>query len=454
MLLRGRLTLLALVVLPAFVLVAMLLSASGDEQVAAAAVAVSEGPPAPDAPAAPAVSAARALSPRGRLHAELLAAPSAREEFDGLRIVDGHLERASGRTGEMRLRYTLDPELSAAVWNLLERGRFALAHVVVMDPATGAVLAYASTDPERFPPDRTYPAASLVKVITAAATLDRAPQAAHETCHFLGSPWRLTRERLRSPQRGNEADMRKALATSNNQCFARWAVHRVGPNALLGAIDRFGMLTAPAFGHPGGQAKTPSDELALGELGSGLDGLEITPLHAAQLAATLANGRLVRPRWVAEAWNADGQRVAVPVGEGGRQVLTPALAAQLRGWLVDTTVRGTARRAFRVRGGRPLLPGISVAGKTGSLNGTDPKGHYEWFIGVAPADAPRIAIATVAVQGPRWWWSASQLAAEVLRATFCPRGRCSPDAVDRLRGPVPDAPPVAPARIAQPATAG
>jgi cell division protein FtsI/penicillin-binding protein 2 len=139
-------------------------------------------------------------------------------------------------------------------------------------------------------------------------------------------------------------------------------------------------------------------------------------------------------------------------------VLTPALASQLRGWLVDTTVRGTARRAFRVRGGRPLLPGIAVAGKTGSLNGTDPKGHYEWFIGVAPADDPKIAIATVAVQGKRWWWSASQLAAEVLRAAFCPDGRCSPQAVDRLTAPLdaepptPSAPP--PPQVAQPATAG
>jgi cell division protein FtsI/penicillin-binding protein 2 len=222
---------------------------------------------------------------------------------------------------------------------------------------------------------------------------------------------------------------------------------------MLGAIDRFGMLTAPALGHPGGNAEPPADDWALGELGSGLDGLEITPLHAAQLAATLAHGRLVRPRWVAGAWTADGQRVGVPSDDSARQVLTPQLAAQLRSWLVDTTVRGTARRAFRARGGRPLLPGVSVAGKTGSLNGTDPKGHYEWFIGVAPAEAPKVAIATVAVQGPRWWWSASQLAAEVLRASFCPNGRCDPAAVDRLL-PAEDSARQPGPRATQPATAG
>ena len=110
---------------------------------------------------------------------------------------------------------------------------------------------------------------------------------------------------------------------------------------------------------------------------------------------------------------------------------------RFRDMMVETTVRGTARRAFRTRGGRPLLAGVPVSGKTGSLNGTDPKGRYEWFIGVAPAGEPKLVVATVAVQGPRWWWSASQLAADVLRKAFCPKGRCSPDAVDRFTSPGP-----------------
>jgi hypothetical protein len=76
-----------------------------------------------------------------------------------------------------------------------------------------------------------------------------------------------------------------------------------------------------------------------------------------------------------------------------------------------------------------------VSGKTGSLNGTDPKGRYEWFIGVAPAEHPKLVVATVAVQGARWWWSASQLAADVQRKAFCPQGRCSPEAADRFMAP-------------------
>jgi cell division protein FtsI/penicillin-binding protein 2 len=422
MLLRGRLTVAAVLAGAAWLSASLLPAAGGDETAAVPAAALP-----------PATLPEPALV-RASVDPSMLAAPTARDAFGALRIVDGQLEREVVTAGGgVRLRYTFDPELSQAVWKSLERGRFPLAHVVVLDPKTGAVLAYASTDTSRFPPERTYPAASLVKVITAAATLDRAPQAAREACRYVGSPWRLTRDRLEPPRRGNSVDMRKALATSNNQCFARWAVHRVGPNALLAAIDRFGMLTAPGPGHAEGSALDPGeDRLALGELGSGLDGLRITPLHAAQLAATLVEGRLVEPRWVDGSWDASGKSVPLPESGAGRRVLTPELAAQLRSWMVDTTVRGTARRAFRTRGGRPLLGGIPVSGKTGSLNGSDPKGHYEWFIGVAPAGDPKLAVATVAVQGKRWWWSASQLAADVLRSAFCPKGRCSVEAADRF----------------------
>jgi hypothetical protein len=75
---------------------------------------------------------------------------------------------------------------------------------------------------------------------------------------------------------------------------------------------------------------------------------------------------------------------------------------------------------------------VQVAGKTGSLSGTDPKGRYEWFIGVAPAEAPRIAVAVVVVQRARWWRNASQVASEVLRGVFCDRGVCRADAALRL----------------------
>jgi hypothetical protein len=77
-----------------------------------------------------------------------------------------------------------------------------------------------------------------------------------------------------------------------------------------------------------------------------------------------------------------------------------------------------------------------VAGKTGSLSGENPTGRYEWFIGVAPAEEPRIAVATLLVQSDLWWRNASQIAAEVLRRVFCTGKSCRPENAGRwVRAP-------------------
>jgi len=442
--LRGRLTIAgACVVLP---LGMVTLLAPADRRAPPARLPALDVAPAisalaPGAEAAPPPLAPAALAPTPAprpksiaLPPDSLAAPTSRAALLALSENAGAFERTLPLSAQesVRLRYTLDPELTREIWKIVEGGRVARAHVVVMDLVSGALAAYVSTDPASFPPDRAYPAASLVKVVTAAATLDAAPSLAHGTCRFAGSPYVLTRSRVDPPRRGNEVTLQRALATSNNQCFAQWAVHRVGARGMLDAIDRFGLLSPPAPDHPPGDVEDPgSDAFKLGKLGSGLDGLRITPLHAAQLAGTLAHGRLLEPRWIDAAFGASGNTLAVASAPRERVVLSEQLAKQLRELLEETTERGTARRAFRPRG-RALLPGITVAGKTGSLTGTNPAGRYEWFAGVAPADAPQIAVATVAVQGPRWWTSGSQLAAQVFRAAFCPGGKCSAAAIDRL----------------------
>ncbi|HEX2484004.1 MAG TPA: penicillin-binding transpeptidase domain-containing protein [Myxococcota bacterium] len=341
----------------------------------------------------------------------------------------------------LRVQYTLDASLSRAVFDLLDEGHVDLGHVIVLDPATSDVLAYASTDVERFPPTETYPAASLIKVVTAAAALDRTPGAAQRACRYDGSPYRLTRGRVDPPRRGTEVSLRKALATSNNQCFAQLAVHELGAARMLDVIRRFGLLEAPAPAHAAGRASDPGrDAYELGRLGCGLAGCRITPLHAARLAGTIADGWLRQPRWVARVVDGSGRDLALPESEPPRRVLTSSLAAQVRDMMVETTVRGTARRAFHPKG-RPLIPGVAVAGKTGSLSGKDPDGRYEWFIGAAPAERPRIAVAVVVVQGKLWHSTASQLSAQVLRLLFCDERGCSPNALHRWRAPA-TAPPV------------
>ena len=146
-----------------------------------------------------------------------------------------------------------------------------------------------------------------------------------------------------------------------------------------------------------------------------------------------AEGNLVYPWWVERVTNGNGETVALPRPRPPRPTWERELADELRELLVGVTARGTAKSAFRDHRGRPMLGSIMVSGKTGSLSGTDPKGRYEWFIGVAPAERPSLAIAAVVVNGPLWWRNASEVAAEGLHGIFCADGTCRAEAGGRLR---------------------
>jgi len=400
------------------------------EPVSAGAPPVRSGPAEAGAPVPSAPDSLARRLPAGR---EALSLPTTQPSESETAALPGRLyefvpvppDAAGGIPGPLRVEYSLDAGLTREVWGSLEEGRVGLGHVILMDPGSGRVLAYASTDPGHFDPMRLYPAASLVKVITASAALEADPEVAKVPCRFTGSPYRLTPSRIDPPRRGREISLSHALATSNNQCFAQLAVHSVGHEALRDAIGRFGWFSAPAPAHAAGVAAPTQDRYDVGKLGCGLEGCRITPLHAAQLASVIASGELVAPHWIDRVVDASGRELELPAPPSPRRVLSAERAEELREMLVETTTSGTARRAFRQRNGRPLLGPIQVAGKTGSLSGTEPAGRYEWFVGVAPAEAPRVAIAVLVVQQRVWRRNASQIASDVLQRVFCDDGRCS-----------------------------
>ncbi len=335
--------------------------------------------------------------------------------------------RTLERVGDYEVEYTTDPMLESNLRALLTEREVDRGHILVMDASSGAVFAYLSTDPEAFPPTRAYPAASLMKVVTAAAVLKHAPDAARGPCRYTGNRYALHGGDFTPPREGGVVEtFRTALANSNNQCFARFAARDVGETLLVDEIERAGLLEAPAPGHATGEIDSGEGPFDLGRLGSGLAGSFITPLSAARLAALLANGGLVTPHWIARIRDRYGNDYEIPEARPAEAVWTPELTAELREHLISVTRSGTARRAFHNASGSPFLGEISVAGKTGTLSGHAPEGLYQWFIGVAPADEPRIAIATLVVNDPQVGGaSASELAAASLWEIFCADGACS-----------------------------
>jgi TonB family protein len=344
------------------------------------------------------------------------------------------LPRDGGDGDWIELEYTVDPALERRIRAVLAESRIALGHVIVLDPSTGAVFAYVSTSPELLPPTRVYPTASLMKVVTAAAVLGRAPEAARRTCRYLGSPHELRTDQLVEPAAGGRAEsFAQALAISNNQCFARLAVRDLGGPALLDEIRSVGLLDPPGAGHPPGWVAPLAGDFFLGRLGAGIAGAFVSPLGAARLAAALASGELVQPYWIDRARDAAGEPLALPPRAAPRAIWPPEITGDLRETLAGVTESGTAAGAFRPDGGEPPLGPVRVAGKTGTVSGRDPVGLYQWFIGVAPAEAPSVAIAAIVVHERPGGTGAAEVAAASLREIFCADDGCATSQAERLR---------------------
>jgi peptidoglycan glycosyltransferase len=316
------------------------------------------------------------------------------------------------------IEVTADPELQRAAQSLLGANRGA---VVALDPKTGAVLASVSnptfdpglllgndasdlrqqllSDPEEPLRDRAtqelYAPGSTFKTVVAAAALDTNTAGPGTTFddpveyQLPGSSATISNATRQACNDGQSATMFQALVRSCNTIFADLAIQ-------LGAVD-IG-ITAEALGFnqdigyewPVPEAVWNTEELAdddaaLGQSGIGERDVRATPLHMAMVAAAVANdGVAVSPFAVRRIFDADGGTVEeTEITELGR-AMTSDTAMTLTQMMERVVTEGTGRQA--------AVPGVRVAGKTGTATGSEGFSN-PWFIGFAPVDDPTIAIA-------------------------------------------------------------
>jgi cell division protein FtsI/penicillin-binding protein 2 len=190
------------------------------------------------------------------------------------------------------------------------------------------------------------------------------------------------------------------------------AVKHLDGNELRKVAEQF-LFNRPIFDQPVGESEAdiPDDGLDFAKSAAGFGQVKLSPMHAALIAAAVGNsGVAVEPTIVEEI---GGE--AVPPSASTR-LLQPETAAALRDMMKYTVTSGTATSSFRERG-RAVLGDIEVAGKTGSLsNHQRPYKDYSWFVGFAPAQDPKIAVAAVVVNGLKWSIHAPYVAREAFRA--------------------------------------
>lgn len=337
--------------------------------------------------------------------------------------------RVSRLDGGRTAILTIDPQLQAHLEAQLARYEVPYGAVVAMEPSSGRVLAYvshssASPDAGDLALDPTPPTASVFKVITSAALVDAGVQPRTRVC-YTGGGSRLTAWHLEDrPQEANCHTLAEAMGYSTNAIFAKLADRHLDGPTLERYAAAFGFGHALPFDVPTrpSPAEVPSDRLERARTAAGFWHMHMSPLHGALIASTIANDGQMPRAAIVDRVEVNGEIAYHHEPSVFRNVVPRATARAVNEMMRHTVRSGTARSSFVDPRGTPFLPGIEVAGKTGTLSAERPYRGYTWWVGFAPADAPRIAVAALVVNTPHWRIKASYVAREALRQYLVVQG--------------------------------
>jgi penicillin-binding protein A len=355
--------------------------------------------------------------------ASVASVPPSTQPVLGAMALDAKTGRYVAPFGPGRAVLSVSPHLQQGLEKILADYRVPVGAAVLLEPRTGRVIAIAE-HVEKGPKSHVAlhpvaPAASVFKIVTGAALLERGITPESEVC-FHGGKHRIQKALLADDARRDRRclTLASALGKSANVVFAKLAGRDLSAELLRAEASRF-LFDAPIpFDWPvePSPARISEDPFELATTAAGFGPVRLSPLHGAVIAALVANGgSFVPPRLV------DGvEGVAPPPPGEARQLLRPEIASALSRMMQTTVTEGTARKIFRRDryARRSPLREVTVAGKTGSLSEAGPYRDTSWFVGFAPVEDPQIAVAVVIVNERLWRVKAPFVAHEALKAYF------------------------------------
>ncbi len=360
-----------------------------------------------------------AFESRGEQGVRLVDSVPARQKFVLADIAqaqrDGSLLAVTDERGN-RWPLTVNISMQRTAHQMLAAVRPQAAALVAIDVATGRVLVVtewptATSRDESILLGRQFPAASVFKIVTTAALVEQGHVSLNRSVCTEGGVHRIELEHLVRPHSGvvQCKPFSEALGYSRNAVFAQLANQYLKPEDLENYADRFGFGSALPLeiGVPLGQFHGEPEPLTFARNATGFIGSSLSPLGAAYLAYVVANGGRTLPLRLFDT----DTNSAVSAADSFAAI-RPETAGILRRMMEVTVRRGTCWRAFHDEQGRPYLPHVSVAGKTGTLGEQDTT--YSWFIGFAPSQRPEIAISVLLQNGPIWQKKANEIARDWL----------------------------------------
>jgi peptidoglycan glycosyltransferase len=341
---------------------------------------------------------------------------------------------------------TLDPELQELAMDIVgdESQMPEGGAIVMLEPGTGDVLVSAANptfdpnalstqdaktaeraitalddDPEQpllsRASDALFPPGSVFKIVTAAAALEdgATPETTYPNPPELDLP--LTDNTLQNfggshcAGGASRISLATAFQISCNVTFGEIGLE-LGPRKLGRQAAAFGFClwnpsasgrcltdTVPfdtpytAGRYPNAEYFEQNDPLVAFS-GIGQADVATNPLSMAMVAGAVANdGVLMRPRLVSEVRDPQGRVVTSFEPEEASTAVSPETAATLTDMMVSVVEGGTGAAA--------AIPGVEVAGKTGTAQRGTGQDPHAWFVSFAPADDPQVAVAVIVLDG-------------------------------------------------------
>lgn len=306
------------------------------------------------------------------------------------------------------IQYIAEQELQEA----LHRTRARRGIVLVMEPFTGAMLAWAvqpTFDPNQVrglgPADwrnraitDPYEPGSTFKTIIAAAALEEKLLTPESMIYCGEGQMEIAGTVVRDPARLGWVTMTEAFARSSNVAMIKTA-HALGAQRVWSYVRKFGFGEKTNIDLPGesrGMLKEPAhwSQRTLASIAIGQE-IGVTPLQMIRAISAIANGGwVITPFVVSQVTDVLGQPQAGRPALEKRMAISHMTSQIVTRMLERVVQEGTGRRA--------LLEAYSVAGKTGTAQKYDrTTGRYSWtkliasFVGFVPAHDPRLAILVI-----------------------------------------------------------
>ncbi|MBP1742759.1 MAG: hypothetical protein H6Q48_5052 [Deltaproteobacteria bacterium] len=308
-----------------------------------------------------------------------------------------HVEAPAGR---FTLETSIDRDLQRFVMDLLNRSMTQHSAAVVIRPDNGQILAMASYENngnggngENICLRADFPAASLFKIVAAAAAVEARGMNPETALAFRGQKYTLYKSQLKEDNKKK----RKNPGTKTTLTFD--------------------LFVAPS------RYEKPMDDYALAEVASGFNKRTlISPLHAGLITASIANGGTMMEPWLVKSVRNDAGEVLYQAAPSAlANPITKKTASKMMVLMEGTVVEGTAKRAFQPLQRKRELRYVDLGAKTGTINGATDQCKYEWMTVFAlPSDGDGgLCITVMTAHGGKIGVRAKDIARLIINRHYC-----------------------------------